>query len=255
MRLSAWSPADAGKENRKVPELRWILTALGVALIIGVYLWSRRERAGDKLEFGRREPGIGDRDRDRDPWDTTLLDQEKPVGGNRDALEDVGGVHEPTAAPAPEPPPDDDQLIVALRLRAVQPAGFDGTDLIKAFSAEGLEFGKFGAFHSLDERRRSRFLVASLVEPGSFEIEKMHELRCPGVSMFMVLPGPREPLAALDAMLVCARRLAERLDADVLDDKGNALTMQQAGWLREQVVEFHRRSKLAAGTGRPGDLP
>jgi hypothetical protein len=53
---------------------------------------------------------------------------------------------------------------------------------------------KFGAFHSSGRTRRSRFLVASLVEPGSFEIEKMHELRCPGVSMFMVLPGPREPL-------------------------------------------------------------
>jgi FtsZ-interacting cell division protein ZipA len=74
--------------------------------------------------------------------------------------------------------------------------------------------------------------------------------------MFMVLPGPREPLGALDAMFTCARRLAGRLDADVLDDKGNALTMQQAGWLREQVVEYHRRSKLSevAGEGRPGAL-
>jgi cell division protein ZipA len=175
-------------------------------------------------------------------------------------LEPLGGIDDgdaPLVPEAPELPPEGDQLIVALRLRARQPAGFDGTDLVKAFSAEGLEYGKFGAFHQLDERRRSRFLVASLVEPGSFEIEQMHELRCPGVSMFMVLPGPREPLGALDAMFTCARRLAERLDADVLDDKGNALTMQQAGWLREQVVEYNRRSKLSAGkgAGRPGDLP
>jgi cell division protein ZipA len=85
----------------------------------------------------------------------------------------------------------------------------------------------------------------------------MHELRCPGVSMFMVLPGPREPLTALDGMFTCARRLAERLDADVLDDKGNALTMQHAGWLREQVVEYQRRSKLSgsSGDGRLGDFP
>jgi cell division protein ZipA len=44
---------------------------------------------------------------------------------------------------------------VALRLRARQQAGFDGSDLVKSFSAEGLEFGRFGAFHSLDERRRT----------------------------------------------------------------------------------------------------
>jgi cell division protein ZipA len=237
-----------------VPELRWILTAIGVALIVGVYIWSRRERAGEELDSHRREPGLGER---ADIW--------------RGAAAENGVVPEMTAEPDPFPddlpedaaldavgpelPPEGEQLIVALRLRARDPAGFHGNDLIKAFSAEGLEFGKFGAFHSLDERRRSRFLVASLVEPGSFEIEKMHELNCPGVSMFMVLPGPREPLSALDAMFVCARRLAERLDADVLDDKGNALTMQQAGWLREQVVEYHRRSKLGTGSGRPGDLP
>ena len=236
-----------------MPELRWILTAIGVVLIIAVYIWSRRERSeGDPA--WRREPdmdkqghGWGKPSQDDDSLPELTLDPAQAVarpGADADAY----GVE------APELPPEGDQLIVALRLRARQAAGFDGTDLVKAFSAESLEYGKFGAFHSLDERRRSRFLVASLVEPGSFEIEKMHELRCPGVSMFMVLPGPREPLAALDAMFVCARRLAERLDADVLDDKGNALTMQQAGWLREQVVEYQRRSKLGAGSGRPGDL-
>jgi cell division protein ZipA len=225
-----------------------------VALIIGVYIWSRRG-CDDSGEALRREPGLGGR---ADPWDAETRTAR--------ALPETGSVRTSEAAPqepaeaevlVPEPPelpPVGEQLIVALRLRARQVAGFDGADLIKAFSAEGLEYGRFGAFHSLDERRRSRFMVASLIEPGSFEIEKMHEMRCPGVSMFMVLPGPREPLGALDEMFVCARRLADRLDAEVLDDKGNALTMQQAGWLREQVVEFHRRSKLAAGEGSGGEL-
>lgn len=235
-----------------MPELRWILTAIGVALIIGVYLWSRRERDEDARP-GRREPDLGARGSE---WcgDADENLPELMLGAER--TDTTAGPRQEDLIPdAPELPPEGEQLIVALRLRTRQPAGFDGNDLIKAFSAEGLEFGKFGAFHSLDERRRSRFLVASLVEPGSFELEKMHELRCPGVSMFMVLPGPREPLTALDAMFTCARRLAERLDADVLDDKGNALTMQQAGWLREQVVEYHRRSKLAGADGGSGPLP
>ena len=238
-----------------MPELRWILTAIGLALIVGVYLWSRRDRSRSDADPWREEPGFGER---FEAWrgggskEHALPEvdlDEKPVGG----LEEL----EPLGLETPEIPPEGEQLIVALRLRARQPAGFDGSDLVKSFSAEGLEFGRFGAFHSLDERRRTRFLVASLVEPGSFEIEKMHELRCPGVSMFMVLPGPREPLAALDGMFTCARRLAERLDADVLDDKGNALTMQHAGWLREQVVEYQRRSKLSgsSGDGRLGDFP
>jgi len=236
-----------------VPELRWILTAIGVALIIGVYVWSRRARTGEDDDLERWEPGFGDRD---EPWNRPA----KPLPETR---LDGGGQRIEAAGPAVSDasdnsgvPAEGEQFIVALRLRARQPEGFDGSDLVKAFSAEGLEYGRFGAFHSLDERRRSRFLVASLIEPGSFELEKMHELRAPGVSMFMVLPGPREPLSALDNMFNCARRLADRLDAEVLDDKGNALTMQQAGWLREQVVEYQRRSKLGsdAGNGTPEEI-
>jgi len=237
-----------------VPELRWILTAIGVALIVGVYLWSRRDRSHDELDSHRHEPAFGEHGQSWRRAEPASRTAPEPDFDPDPLLDDLSGDAE-AGLEGPEIPPEGEQLIIALRLRARSPAGFNGNDLIKAFSAESLEFGKFGAFHSLDERRRSRFLVASLVEPGSFEIAKMHELSCPGVSMFMVLPGPREPLTALDAMFVCARRLAERLDADVLDDKGNALTMQQAGWLREQVVEYHRRSKLGAGEGRPGDLP
>lgn len=228
-----------------MPELRWILTAVGVVVIVGVYLWSRRQRDDEDDAPGRREPRLGEQEA---PWDQP----ESPAEHPEPEFDKPPRQRRAAAEAAPEGSPGasegGDQLIVALRLRARQPEGFDGSDLVKAFSAEGLEYGKFGAFHALDERRRSRFLVASLVEPGSFEIEKMHELRCPGVSMFMVLPGPREPLSALDAMFGCARRLADRLDGEVLDDKGNALTMQQAGWLREKVVEFHRRSKLAGDT-------
>jgi cell division protein ZipA len=235
-----------------VPELRWILTAIGIALIVGVYLWSRRDREEVDDDALRREPGLQESSA---AWGEPSVDDHALPALEPEASVPGEQASDTAQVEAPQLPPEGEQLIVALRLRARQPAGFDGSELIKAFSAEGLEFGRFGAFHSLDERRRSRFLVASLVEPGSFEIEKMHELRCPGVSMFMVLPGPREPLNALEDMFVCARRLAERLDADILDDKGNALTMQQAGWIREQVVEYHRRSKLGAGGGGVGDLP
>lgn len=234
-----------------MPELRWILTAIGIALIVGVYLWSRRDRSEDDDDLFRREPDFGDR---ADPWASPKAGEELLPELTIERGVEPGRAAQPAAAQAESeaPPPEGDQLIVAFRIRARRVEGLNGSDLVKAFSAEGLEYGKFGAFHSLDERRRSRFLVASLVEPGSFEIDKMHELRCPGVSMFMVLPGPREPLTALEDMLTCARRLAERLDAEVLDDKGNPLTMQHAGWLRERVVDFHRRSKLAGGAAGGG---
>lgn len=235
-----------------MPELRWILTAIGIALIIGVYIWSRRGRTNGASS--RREPGFGER---TDAWRKSARSEEQSLDvelGPEFAV--TADKEDPHALDAPELPPEGNDLIIALRLPARRQEGFDGAELIKVFSAEGLEYGRFGAFHSLDERRRSRFMVASLVEPGNFEIEKMHALRCPGISMFMVLPGPPDPLSALDAMFNCARRLADRLDAEVLDETGNALTMQQTGWLRERVVEFQRRRKLGAearsgGSGDP----
>jgi FtsZ-interacting cell division protein ZipA len=58
-------------------------------------------------------------------------------------------------------------------------------------------------------------------------------------------------------MIASARRLARALDGEVLDEKGNALTVQEAAWLREQVVEYQRRMRVGAGTspGRAGGHP
>jgi len=58
-------------------------------------------------------------------------------------------------------------------------------------------------------------------------------------------------------MIASARRLARALDGEVLDEKGNALTVQEAAWLREQVVEYQRRMRVGTGTspGRAGGHP
>jgi cell division protein ZipA len=242
-----------------MPELRWILAAIGVALIIGIYLWTRSRQRGDRGRTSRREPMLDD----GDPW-AGVADVRGETHERHHEMEaaDDFALHEPLApspeAAAAEPEPSQpEQLIIALRLKARSSEGFEGADLKTAFAAERLEFGRFGAFHSLDEQGQTRFLVASLVEPGSFDPEAMPGQRCPGVSLFVVLPGPREPLTALDGMIASARRLARALDGEVLDEKGNALTVQEAAWLREQVVEYQRRMRVGAGTspGRAGGHP
>lgn len=241
-----------------MPELRWILLALGLALIVGVFLWSRYRGMRRSLSDPRREPVLDSRS---SPWeepeerrqpgapagypDELLMSETERTAAAVDA---EPGRHEVGEAP--------EQLIIALRLRARAPEGFSGGDLLEACRAERLEHGKFGAFHGLDDQGRSRFLIASLVEPGEFDPETMPGEHYLGVSLFMVLPGPKEPLTALDGMLACGRRLARRLDGELLDEKGTALTVQEAAWLREQVVEYQRRTRLGAIAGRqPGGQP
>lgn len=240
-------------------ELRWILAAIGLALIIGIYLWTRSRERGNRGRTSRREPVLDDDDpwAGRDPHAGAADEGGHELERREEIARDAPPAPSPESHAPDEVPAQPEQLIIALRLKARSPDGFEGADLKTAFAAEGLEFGRFGAFHSLDEHGHTRFLVASLVEPGSFDPEAMPGQRCPGVSLFVVLPGPKEPLTALDSMIASARRLARALEGEVLDEKGNALTVQEAAWLREQVVEFQRRMRVGAGTspGRAGGHP
>ena len=216
-----------------MPELRWILLLVGAVAVLGIYLWSRRRVGAEReRDSARREPVL---EQPRAPWE---------------ALEHRA---DPLPPPEPESSPEDEagggeeQLIIVLRVRARSPEGFPGASLAETFAQEGLEHGRLGAFHSLDPRGQSRFMVASLTEPGSFDPEAMAGQVMHGVSLFMVLPGPVDPPGALDAMLGFARRTASRLDGEVLDENGNALTPQEAAYLREKVVEYWRRVRVGGG--------
>ena len=211
-----------------MPELRWILLVVGAVAVLGIYLWSR----------GRGQPEETDDEPPR---------REPVLGETRRSWEPAGPDTEAAAEPEPESASPAEGLIVVLRVRARSDEGFPGAGLAETFAQEGLEHGRLGAFHSLDAGGESRFMVASLTEPGSFEPDDMSEQTMPGVSLFMVLPGPADPPAALDAMLVFARRLAARMDGEVLDENGNALTAQEAAYLREKVVEYWRRVRIGGG--------
>mgnify|MGYP000558907839 CR=1 FL=1 len=71
------------------------------------------------------------------------------------------------------------------------------------------------------ETAKKSGLVASLIEPGSFDPERMHEQRFPGLSIFAVLPGPLAPVQALEDLLGCARQLSTDLSGMMQDEQGS----------------------------------
>jgi len=60
---------------------------------------------------------------------------------------------------------------------------------------------------------------------------------------FMALPGPLSALDAWDAMLPTAQRLAELLDANVLDEERNALGRQRVAHLRDELRAWDRKQE------------
>lgn len=203
--------------------LRWLLLFFGVLVITGVYLYSRRERNNPEVDpepAARVVPTLGEETADKEISDPELT---------QDAGDDV-------ASPALDVP----QKIVTLRLIARNGGAFKGDDLILSLRGIGLRHGQFGIFHQYDGNDESRtiYSAASLVEPGSFDIANIKEQKIPGISLFLVLPGPVAGVEAFDMMMEASRALAQTLDADLLDESGSTLSIQRERYMREEVIQY-----------------
>ncbi len=134
------------------------------------------------------------------------------------------------------------QRIVALRLVAHEER-WNGKQLREAIEAEGLRYGRYSIFHREREDGKTLFYVASMMEPGSFDLAKMDSQAFPGISLFGIVPGPLDAPATFDMVLAAARRLAERLKGQLQDEQGSTLTAQRILNLREELVNFEHRNK------------
>lgn len=158
-----------------------------------------------------------------------------------DAEPSAGPGHaSPTAATTAEPivewPPEDERQILALRIVSAGPERFAGRALRQALAGEGFLHGKFAIFHKPAGDRRACLSAASLTRPGTFDLATMDLQRFCGLSLFAVLPGPRTPADTLEELLSSARRLNERLQGALQDERGGPLTPARIAQLRESVL-------------------
>jgi cell division protein ZipA len=139
------------------------------------------------------------------------------------------------------PPPanrSEKQKIVTVRVCAVGEAGWAGADLMNALEALGLAYGRYQVYHRKHNDGRSIFCVASLVEPGIFDLSTMPDEQFRGVSLFAVLPGPLEPMQTAEALIATARELARALSGTMQDAKGIPFSPQRTEALLQDVARF-----------------
>jgi cell division protein ZipA len=213
--------------------LRWLLLLFGVLVIVGVYIYSRREKAqaakeGDSA-LERIEPSLNE---ETSRTSATKVDLDLDVTDNGD---DASDADDEAGESASGP-----QKIVTLRLVGRDKRPFQGDELILSMRGIGLRHGKFGIFHRYDgnDENRTIFSAASLVEPGSFDLANIKEQQIPGISLFMVLPGPVEGVEAFDLMMAAARALGQSLDGELLDESGSTLSIQRERYMREEIIQF-----------------
>lgn len=230
--------------------LRWVLLLLGALVVVGVYFYTRRDRSKPTESNAQLTPDVSPPKVDR---------QEPSIG---DSVATPGEVTfddlpvlevEPTAdGEAPDSPASavaegGAQKIVTLRVVGANKVPFAGDELVLSLRGIGMRHGRFGIFHRYDgnDEERVVFSAASLVEPGSFDLENLKEQKIPGISLFMVLPGPIDGAEGFDLMMEAARTMTQSLSAELLDETGSSLSIQRERYLREEIIQFQHSNLVA----------
>jgi cell division protein ZipA len=195
------------------------------------------DAANEEAVFGE-EAGEPD-DHHRAPWVSTHPLERDEVAPKRE---------EEPFEPLPADPMErrtaeaSKQRIVALRLVAAG-GNWSGTTLRDALEAEGLSYGPYSIFHREREDGKSLLYVASMMEPGSFDLARMDQQDFAGISLFGVVPGPLDAPSTFDLVLAVGRGLAGRLAGQLQDEQGSTLTAQRILNLREELVHFEHRNR------------
>jgi cell division protein ZipA len=215
-----------------------------IVVFIGVESWYTRRRKyklanltenftspiqidnGDTLAMDPREPKLNS-----DDYDTELEGQDyysteaastyerSSYLNNRAENEGDVAVVTRTQTPAPAKPAQDytrDLLVLSVVAKPGQQ--FGSYDLLQSIYATDMEFGDMNIFHyyvSDNGKRIPLFSLASATEPGEFDLDKIGNYFCTGLTLFTQLDNVPDPQEAFTLMLKAAEQLAEDLHGEL----------------------------------------
>ncbi|MHB1947275.1 MAG: cell division protein ZipA [Gammaproteobacteria bacterium] len=142
----------------------------------------------------------------------------------------------------PESVKADDSYIV-ISVFAKPNLQFASYELMQAISSTGMEFGEMNIFHyylKTDKGRATLFSLASATKPGDFDLDRIGDFSCSGLTLFMDLKTTVEPEFAFNKMLVTAEQLAEDLDGVLYAAPRKPLTSEILQQYRHKIEQFHR---------------
>lgn len=137
--------------------------------------------------------------------------------------------------------------IIVLNVMASNAEGFIGEDLIHILKACDCRFGEMNIFHryeSKDAKGKVQFSVVNMVEPGIFNLKDIQEFSTPGVSFFLRLPGPKDPVEAYNCMVEVAQCLVRNLEGVLKDEAHSAVTEQTIEHNRQRILDFQQKKLL-----------
>ena len=131
--------------------------------------------------------------------------------------------------------------IIALNVLASSSDGFAGEDLLHILLACDCRFGEMNIFHRYESENATgeiQFSIVNVVEPGVFKLDDIKSFTTPGVSFFLRLPGPKDPIEAFNCMVETAQCLVRNLDGELTDEAHCSVTEQTLEHSRQRIRDF-----------------
>lgn len=205
-------------------------------VLLGGFIVVRLKRQNQQATPNRRR-------RHRDPHFTSrdtkeVDDSDDVLGLHREPVLEVKPVRQPSTKPVE---------VVSITLMAPQETPYTGYELLQSLLASGLRYGAMNIFHRHENktgRGRMLFSVASVNQPGTFELPKMGSFSCPGLTLFIVLKDVPDPMKAFDTMLETARQLLEDLGGEAWDDQRQLLNMDKVSQMRARIKQFEENQRV-----------
>lgn len=172
-----------------------------------------------------------------------LAQKAKDWANNKMASKETPASNEqPETSPANSEPDD----IIILHVLAKDKEGFIGRDLVHILTACDCQFGDMNIFHRYEEKGAEgeiQFSIVNRLKPGTFDLDAIDDFQTPGISFFLRLPGPKDPIEAFTCMEATAKTVAKTLGGTVKDEQLSTVTEQTLEHCRERIT-LHKKQQL-----------
>jgi len=136
---------------------------------------------------------------------------------------------------------DKESQIITFLIKAAPGKTFFGDNILAATNIVGFKFGDLNIFHHHGvegmESEESIFSLASMYEPGYFDLDNMETYQTKGLTLFMQLPAPIDNIQAFDLMQETAMRLTDMLQGEIWSSKNYPIDTKTLQAMRDIIAE------------------
>jgi cell division protein ZipA len=129
--------------------------------------------------------------------------------------------------------------IISILVMASNGNSFGGYDLLQTLLASNLHYGEMQIFHSYSKdsnlQNKKLFSLASVSEPGDFDLSKIGGYTCKGLVLFMDVAEQTKPVETFNSMLETAGQLVSELGGELRSGKNQPWSDGDAEKIRGEL--------------------